>query len=53
MPHFDHYKLTTFEVDHITLKFLGKDQDSGMKKANDEYGHMTVTQVKMVSESCN
>jgi hypothetical protein len=26
MPHFDRDKLTTFEVDHMTLEFLGKDQ---------------------------
>jgi hypothetical protein len=28
-------------------------KDSGMKKTNDEHGHLTVTHVKMVSESCN
>ena len=27
-------------------------KDSGMKKTNDEHGHLTVTEVKMVSESC-
>src|SRR5271156_747300 len=26
MPHFDGDELTTFEVDHIALEFLGKDQ---------------------------
>src|SRR5580698_5673932 len=26
MPHFDRDKLTTFEVDHTTLEFLGKNQ---------------------------
>jgi len=26
MPHFDHDKLMTFEFDHLTLEFLGKDQ---------------------------
>jgi hypothetical protein len=28
-------------------------KDSGATKTNDEHGHLTVTQVKMVSESCN
>jgi hypothetical protein len=27
-------------------------QDSGMKKTNAEHGHLTVTEVKMVSDSC-
>jgi len=27
--------------------------DSGMKKTNTEHGHMKVTDLKMVSESCN
>ena len=27
-------------------------QDSGMKKTNAEHGHLTVTDVKMVSDSC-
>jgi hypothetical protein len=27
-------------------------KDSGMKKSDAEHGHMTVTDVKMVSESC-
>jgi len=27
-------------------------KDSGMKKTDDEYGHLKVTDVKMVSESC-
>jgi hypothetical protein len=27
-------------------------KDSGMTKTNDEHGHMTVTDVKMVSDSC-
>jgi hypothetical protein len=26
--------------------------DSGMKKSNEEHGHMKVTELKMVSESC-
>ena len=36
------------------LKEDAKDaaKDSGMKKTNDEHGHLTVTQVKMVSDSC-
>jgi hypothetical protein len=36
------------------LKEDAKDaaKDSGMKKTNDEHGHLTVTEVKMVSESC-
>ena len=27
-------------------------KDSGMKKTDDEHGHLTVTEVKMVSDSC-
>jgi hypothetical protein len=27
-------------------------KDSGMKKSGDEHGHLTVTEVKMVSDSC-
>jgi hypothetical protein len=27
-------------------------KDSGVKKNNNEHGHLTVTQVKMVSDSC-
>jgi hypothetical protein len=27
-------------------------KDSGMKKSDEEHGHLTVTHVKMVSESC-
>jgi hypothetical protein len=27
-------------------------KDSGMKKSNPEHGHLTITDVKMVSESC-
>ena len=27
-------------------------KDSGMKKSDTEHGHMTITDVKMVSESC-
>ena len=27
-------------------------KDSGMKKDNSEYGHMKITDVKMVSDSC-
>ena len=27
--------------------------DSGMKKDNAEHGHMTITDVKMVNDSCN
>jgi hypothetical protein len=27
-------------------------KDSGMKKSDAEHGHMTITDVKMVSESC-
>jgi hypothetical protein len=28
-------------------------KDSGMKKSNAEHRHMTITDLKMVSESCN
>ena len=36
------------------LKEDAKDaaKDSGMKKTNAEHGHLTITDVKMVSESC-
>jgi len=27
-------------------------KESGMTKTNNEHGHLTVTQVKMVSDSC-
>jgi hypothetical protein len=27
-------------------------KDSGMKKSDTEHGHLTITDVKMVSESC-
>jgi hypothetical protein len=27
-------------------------QDSGMKKSNTEHGHLKVTDVRMVAESC-
>jgi hypothetical protein len=27
-------------------------KDSGMKKSNEEHGHMTITDLKMVSDSC-
>jgi hypothetical protein len=27
-------------------------KDSGMKKSDAEHGHMTITDVKMVSDSC-
>ena len=27
-------------------------KDSGMKKSDAEHGHLTVTEVKMVSDSC-
>jgi hypothetical protein len=37
-----------------TLKEDAKDaaKDSGMKKSDTEHGHMKITDVKMVSESC-
>jgi hypothetical protein len=30
----------------------GAAKDSGMKKSDAEHGHMTITKVKMVSDSC-
>jgi hypothetical protein len=27
-------------------------KDSGMKKTDEEHGHLTITKVKMVSDSC-
>ena len=44
------YQKRQFETKTDTTKDAAK--DSGAKKTNEEHGHMTVTQVKMVSESC-
>ncbi len=56
--HVGHTVTATGVVSNVTahnMKEEAKDaaKDSGMKKNNDEHGHLTVTQVKMVSESCN
>jgi hypothetical protein len=56
--HVGHTVTATGVVSNATAHNMKEDakdaaQDSGMKKTNDEHGHMTITQVKMVSESCN
>ena len=56
--HVGHTVTATGVVSNATAHNMKEDakdaaQDRGMKKTNDEHGHMTVTQVKMVSESCN
>ena len=55
--HVGHTVTATGVVSHATMHNMKEDakdaaKDSGMKKTNDEHGHMTVTDVKMVSESC-
>ena len=55
--HVGHTVTATGVVSNATahnMKEVAKDaaKDSGMKKTNDEHGHLTVTEVKMVSESC-
>ena len=55
--HVGHTVTATGVVSNATAHNLKEDakdtaKDSGMKKDNSEHGHMTVTDVKMVSESC-
>src|SRR6266853_6566956 len=55
--HVGHTVTATGVVSNATMHNMKEDakdaaKDSGMKKTNDEHGHMTVTDVKMVSESC-
>src|SRR5579864_3859569 len=57
MPHFDRNELTTFEVDHITLEFLGKDQVlrnlagiACLPESRDEFrGHLPAHDLQNVS----
>src|SRR5579864_3817029 len=59
MPHFDRNELTTFEVDHITLEFLGKDQVlrnlagiACLPETRDEFrGHLPAHDLQNVSRS--
>jgi hypothetical protein len=56
--HVGHTVTATGVVSNATAHNMKEDakdaaKDSGMKKTSDEHGHLTVTQVKMVSESCN
>src|SRR5579863_6422090 len=59
MPNFDRNELTTFEVDHITLEFLGKDQVlrnlagiACLPETRDEFrGHLPAHDLQNVSRS--
>ena len=55
--HVGHTVTATGVVSHAKMHNLKEDaqeaaKDTGMKKSNPEHGHMTVTDVKMVSDSC-
>ena len=55
--HVGHTVTATGVVSHATMHNLKEDakdaaKDSGMKKSDSEHGHMKVTDVKMVSDSC-
>jgi hypothetical protein len=55
--HVGHTVTATGVVSNATMHNMKEDakdaaKDSGATKTNDEHGHMTVTQVKMVSDSC-
>jgi hypothetical protein len=55
--HLGHTVTATGVVSHATMHNLKEDakdaaKDSGMKKSDSERGHMKITDVKMVSESC-
>ena len=55
--HVGHTVTATGVVSNATAHNMKEDakdaaQDSGMKKTNAEHGHLTVTVVKMVSDSC-
>jgi hypothetical protein len=55
--HVGHTVTATGVVSNATMHNMKEDakdaaKDSGAKKTNEEHGHLTVTQVKMVSESC-
>src|SRR6202035_3066230 len=55
--HVGHTVTATGVVSNATMHNMKEDakdaaKDSGAKKTNEEHGHMTVTAVKMVSDSC-
>lgn len=55
--HVGHTVTATGVVSNAAMHNMKEDakdaaKDSGMTKSNDEHGHMKVTAVKMVSESC-
>jgi hypothetical protein len=55
--HVGHTVTATGVVSNAAMHNMKEDakdaaKDSGATKTNDEHGHLTVTQVKMVSDSC-
>ena len=55
--HVGHTVTATGVVSNATMHNMKEDakdaaKDSGATKTNDEHGHLTVTQVKMVGDSC-
>lgn len=55
--HVGHTVTATGVVSNATAHNMKEDakdaaNDSGATKTNDEHGHLTITQVKMVSDSC-
>ena len=55
--HVGHTVTATGVVSNATMHNMKEDakdaaKDSGATKTSDEHGHLTVTQVKMVSDSC-
>jgi len=55
--HVGHTVTATGVVSHAKMHNMKEDakdaaKDSGMKKEANEHGHLTITDVKMVSESC-
>jgi hypothetical protein len=55
--HVGHTITATGAVSHAKMHNMKEDtkemaKDSGMKKSDTEHGHMTITGVKMVSDSC-
>ena len=55
--HVGHTVTATGVVSNTTMHNMKEDakdaaKDSGAAKTNDEYGHLTFTQVKIVSDSC-
>jgi hypothetical protein len=56
--HVGHKVTATGAVSNAKMHNMKEDakdaaKDSGMKKSDAEHGHMTITDLKMVSESCN